>query len=186
METIEEVLLFDDSKIPQINQTHEVFRANAQVSWNRMNPVLRSFNAATAVINKSYNDMVSFRNDTEVMRDDTELFKNKVESYVIPDEAIVRAVVEDRETLRKTIGKVGAIALQKDIALNYEWVEPQLEDNGGTIINVDGDGSGSWKAIYYGAVNVKWFGAKETELQMILKLSKIFLITVILIILIWS
>ena len=66
----------------------------------------------------------------------------------------------DRDGLKNTIGAVGDVILQKDIALQYEWVEPQLEDNGGTIINPNGDGSGSWKAIYEGPVNVKWFGAK--------------------------
>jgi len=66
----------------------------------------------------------------------------------------------DRDGLKNTIGAVGDVILQKDIALQYEWVEPQLEDNGGTIINPNGDSSGSWKAIYEGPVNVKWFGAK--------------------------
>jgi len=65
--------------------------------------------------------------------------------------------IQDRDELKNTIGNIGQVIIQKDIALNYEWVEPQLEDNGGTIINPDGDSSGSWKAIYDGAVNVKWF-----------------------------
>ena len=68
--------------------------------------------------------------------------------------------LSDRDALKSRKGTLGDVVLQKDIALSYEWVEPQEVDNGGTIINVDGDTTGSWKAIYSGAVNVKWFGAK--------------------------
>ena len=68
--------------------------------------------------------------------------------------------VDDRTSLQTKLGALGDVIKQKDIALDYEWVEPQQTDNGGTIINVTGDTTGSWKALYNGAVNVKWFGAK--------------------------
>lgn len=36
-------------------------------------------------------------------------------------------------------------------------------DNGGTIIAPDAGGTGRWKRIYSGALNVKWFGARDSN-----------------------
>jgi len=72
-------------------------------------------------------------------------------------------VVYTREQLKTAKGTIGDIIFQKDIDLKYEWVEPQLTDNGGTIINTNGDTIGSWKAIFSGNVNPIWFGVKSGE-----------------------
>lgn len=55
--------------------------------------------------------------------------------------------IKDRNTLHSYKGTLGDIVKQVDIALDYKWVEPQQADNGGTIINVTGDTTGSWVAL---------------------------------------
>ena len=43
----------------------------------------------------------------------------------------------------------------------FYWDAASTEaDNGGTIIAADAGGTGRWKRVYSGAVNVRWFGAK--------------------------
>lgn len=43
----------------------------------------------------------------------------------------------------------------------FRWDAASVSaDNGGTIIAPDAGGTGRWKRIYSGALNVKWFGAK--------------------------
>ena len=75
----------------------------------------------------------------------------------------VTQYVADRAELQAKTGILGDVVLQKDIALAYEWVEPQQTGNDGTIINSTNNTTGSWKALYSGAVNVKWFGSLSVE-----------------------
>lgn len=55
--------------------------------------------------------------------------------------------VSDRDALKAKVGVLGDVVLQKDIALAYEWVEPQQTDNGGTIINPTNNTTGSWVSL---------------------------------------
>ncbi len=71
--------------------------------------------------------------------------------------------VADRSELRSKKGSIGDIVLQRDIALYYEWVEPQLTDDNVAVINVTDDTTGSWKALYLGAVNTKWGGVDSSN-----------------------
>ena len=53
----------------------------------------------------------------------------------------------------------------------FEWDNTSVEaDNGGTIIKLDSAATGRYKLRYSGAVNVKWFGASNTNLGATLNL----------------
>jgi len=124
MQNIDEVLLFDETTIPQIGQDHKTFSKNAEITWSRMNPVLISFNAATDQTNvlareieestritKDYmDDSKRYRDDAQeysksaqTARNDAVEAKETIESYVIPEEATlsedaIYALVQDIKT----------------------------------------------------------------------------------------
>ena len=119
---IENVLLFDNSRIPE--EGSPTFDEDASYVWNRINPVLTSFNVATGQINAAYNDMGamrneaytykneallhrdtanSYKNDALLYRNETKAYRDEVMWYVIPTNATlsedaIKALVASHRT----------------------------------------------------------------------------------------